>query len=289
MHFTLSYVVRQVAISMSFLVCSKELSMRSARFLNNRRIGTIYLRNSLKEGSNQISLIDAENGLPSTYNWYTCGPTVYDFAHIGHARTYVCCDVIRRILVNVFKVNIRYAMGLTDIDDKIIAKAISRGFTNWNEVNKLTSEYTSLFFNDLDALNVLRPNVLLKVTNHIPDIINYIERIIQNGNAYYVPNSGVYFDVGNFKSNGKLGFEILDNSNDSPWLEEDDEITKRILVKRDRRDFALWKCVSDVDNKNQSEVSSNHNSTNQNLTFNSPWGKGRPGKFHCCSGVFKLL
>ena len=248
---------------------------RIGRYLQAPSVGrrlfcnTIRVRNSLLSGDIKIN-----NDGGETLNWYACGPTVYDVAHIGHARTYICTDIIHRILTKVLNVNVNYVMGLTDIDDKIVNKAIDRGYQNWDDVRVMTDGYAADFFRDLNDMNVTPPNTVLKVTNHISDIIRYVETIISNGYAYVVPDSGVYFDIGRFTQDGytygKLGgVNQHDVDTQSPGIpEEEEEIGQRRMLKRDPRDFALWKCVPAG-----------------SLTFDSPWGAGRPGWHIECSAV----
>lgn len=195
----------------------------------------------------------------SKYNWYACGPTVYDDSHLGHARTYINTDIIRRILTDYFKYEIHFAMGMTDIDDKIIKRAEEKQ-VNWKD---LAREYETKFIRDMDLLGIKRPETILRVTEHIPDIINYITKIQENGAAYQT-ETGVYFNVPTSSSYGKLG--------NIPVGEEDPEadITNLNVLrgKKDPRDFALWKLVDE---------SKPH--------WNSPWGKGRPGWHIECSAM----
>lgn len=111
--------------------------------------------------------------------WYSCGPTVYDSAHLGHARTYVSLDIIRRILVDHFRFDVTYALGVTDVDDKIIARARERGLKRWPEIAVMAGKFEKEFMEDMDDLGVRRPDAVIRVTEHLPDIIAYIERIIE--------------------------------------------------------------------------------------------------------------
>ncbi|XP_066872740.1 probable cysteine--tRNA ligase, mitochondrial isoform X4 [Kogia breviceps] len=124
-------------------------------------------------------------------SWYSCGPTVYDHAHLGHACSYVRFDIIRRILTRVFGCGVIMVMGITDVDDKIITRA--------NEMDvspaSLANLYEEDFKQDMAALKVLPPTVYLRVTENIPHIIAFIERIIANGHAYSTPKGNVYFDL----------------------------------------------------------------------------------------------
>ncbi|KAM7328928.1 hypothetical protein ACRRTK_013020 [Alexandromys fortis] len=124
-------------------------------------------------------------------SWYSCGPTVYDHAHLGHACSYVRFDIIRRILTKVFGCNVIMAMSITDVDDKIIRRA--------NEMNvspaSLASLFEEEFKQDMAALKVLPPTVYLRVTENIPQIIAFIEGIIAHGHAYSTASGSVYFDL----------------------------------------------------------------------------------------------
>lgn len=145
--------------------------------------------------------------------WYSCGPTVYDVAHLGHARTYVATDIIRRILTDYFHEDVQFAMGLTDVDDKIIKKFNEKkneillkynnniNLSNENFLN-LARFYENEFFKDLDDLNVKRPDVLLRVSEHIDEIVKYIEKLLQKGNAY-VAADGIYFDLSSLNNDIK--------------------------------------------------------------------------------------
>lgn len=116
-----------------------------------------------------------------TLKWYSCGPTVYDSAHLGHARTYVSLDIIRRILTDYFRYDITYALGITDVDDKIIARARERGLTAWPDVAGMAAEYEGQFMDDMEELGVRPPDAVTRVTDHVPDIVAYIERIVEVG------------------------------------------------------------------------------------------------------------
>lgn len=213
--------------------------------------------NSLNENNNTTTILQTQ--LKNSYNWYVCGPTVYDNSHLGHARTYINTDIIRRILVSYFKFNIHFAMGMTDIDDKIIKRSIEKKI-NWKE---LAREYERSFINDMDLLGIQRSETILRVTEHIPDIINYIQKIIDNGSAYQT-ETGVYFHVPTSNAFGKLG--------NIPSGEEDPEAEVNnihaLRGKKDPRDFALWKIV---------DISTPH--------WDSPWGPGRPGWHIECSAM----
>lgn len=211
----------------------------------------IRVKNSLSSGSNIISKPSSDKPL----TWYSCGPTVYDNAHLGHARTYICTDIIRRILNDYFKLDVIFAMGVTDIDDKIVKRAEETG-QNWKA---LAQKYESAFLSDMKNLNVREPDALLRVTEHVEDIIEYVRKIHQSGKAYE-SEDGVYFSVSDLGSRyGKLGRSLADE------VATDDLDSAK--VKRDPRDFALWKKTNTLPN------------------WDSPWGKGRPGWHIECSAM----
>jgi cysteinyl-tRNA synthetase len=166
------------------------------KILSSSLSSTIKIKNSLIEtnAANTTISLDRDKSL----TWYSCGPTVYDSAHLGHARTYVCTDIIRRILVNFFGIEVNYALGITDIDDKIIDKATEINSSkpcNFNDIYKLSRNLENEFFLDMDRLNIMRPSVVLRVTEHIDEIIQYISNIIDKGGAYVTKDGSVYFNV----------------------------------------------------------------------------------------------
>ncbi|XP_051466708.1 probable cysteine--tRNA ligase, mitochondrial isoform X2 [Apus apus] len=186
--------------------------------------------------------------------WYSCGPTVYDQAHLGHACSYVRFDIIRRIMTRFFGIEVIMVMGITDIDDKIIKRA--------NEMNispvALARIYEEDFKQDMAALKVLPPTVYMRVTDNIPQIISFIKTIIANGQAYVTSQGNVYFDV---KSWGKR-YGVLTTI----YPDTQDEAVH--TDKRHSKDFALWKAAKP-----------------QELSWTSPWGKGRPGWHIECSTI----
>ncbi|XP_022432463.1 probable cysteine--tRNA ligase, mitochondrial isoform X1 [Delphinapterus leucas] len=212
---------------------------------------TVY--NSLTRRKDPLIVSGAD-----TASWYSCGPTVYDHAHLGHACSYVRFDIIRRILTRVFGCNIIMVMGITDVDDKIIKRA--------NEMNvspaSLASLYEEDFKQDMAALKVLPPTVYLRVTENIPQIIAFIERIIANGHAYSTPKGNVYFDL---QSRGDRYGKLVGVA-PAPVGETDHS------DKRHASDFALWKAAKP-----------------REPSWASPWGDGRPGWHIECSTIASLV
>ncbi|XP_044761847.1 cysteine--tRNA ligase, cytoplasmic [Coccinella septempunctata] len=302
--------------------------------------------------------------------WYSCGPTVYDASHMGHARSYITFDILRRVLTDYFKYDVFFVMNITDIDDKIIKRArqnylfdkyvsenhdlevvlsdsknillnLNSKVESTNDIDKkqmyeklltrLTSAVQNLelsiksgdnaelekakkefiaaskdplsewldsklghtirdnaifnslprhweqeFHNDMDALNVLRPNVLTRVSEYIPEIISYIVKIIDNGMAY-AANGSVYFDVANFDKQEKHHYAKLvpEAYGDTNSLQEGEgDLTSSDVQneKRSPNDFALWK-----------------KSKAGEPSWDSPWGKGRPGWHIECSAMASAI
>lgn len=186
---------------------------------------------------------------------YVCGLTPYDKAHIGHARTYVAFDILKRHLSKKgFKVF--HIQNITDVDDKIIKRCRETGADPKTLTRENHDEALLLF----DRLNITRADVYPKVTEHIPEIIETIKKIIANEHAYET-KTGVYFDVSRFIGYGKLSGQKIDEIKAGSRKEVDES-------KDDPSDFALWK-------KTKGEI----------IEFDSPWGKGRPGWHIECSAM----
>ncbi len=186
---------------------------------------------------------------------YTCGPTVYDYQHIGNFRTMIFSDLLFRTLVaNGYEV--KTVRNITDIDDKIIKGAKAKDLT----IDEFSKEYTKAFFEDLNKLNIMPMDNNPKATEHIGGMIKYIEQLIKNGLAYVEKDGSVYFDISEFVSYGKLSqIEKRDLKTGTRILSDE-------YTKDDVQDFALWKSVE------SSEAG-----------YDSPWGKGRPGWHIECS------
>lgn len=204
--------------------------------------------------------------------WYSCGPTVYDSAHLGHARTYVTTDIIRRILLNKFHYEVNFAMGMTDIDDKILHKAKSAEYyANESVMDKtlrVARLYENEFLQDMDAMNILRPNVILRVTEHINEIIEYLEDIESKGYTYLIED-GLYFDLSAFERKHEYG-KLDSNVSSSRELNENENRNEIVGKdkKRNPRDFVLWKTAKEGE-----------------PNWSSRWGPGRPGWHIECSAM----
>ena len=185
---------------------------------------------------------------------YLCGVTVYDDAHIGHARTIIVFDVLRRFLESQ-KIPVELVQNFTDVDDKIIDRAHQEKIPPL----ELAAKYTKNYFDDFDGLNVKRATRYPKATEHIQDMQNLVSNLIDKKYAYVTKN-GVYFSVSKFSEYGKLSKKKTDDLVSGARVAVDEE-------KNDPIDFALWK-FSDAE-----------------PSWDSPWGKGRPGWHIECSAM----
>jgi cysteinyl-tRNA synthetase len=173
--------------------------------------------------------------------WYTCGPTVYDDSHLGHARNYINTDIVRRIMRDFMGYEINFCMNVTDIDDKIIKKSQEQGI----EFAQLARKYENSFMDDMEKLNVDLPDGIVRVSEYVPEIVAYIDQIIANGYAYE-SNKSVYFDVDSFKkSHQYLKLEPSNAKNIDKMAEllkeGEGALTSDNTDKRSPFDFALWK------------------------------------------------
>ena len=184
---------------------------------------------------------------------YVCGPTVYDDAHLGHARCYITWDVLYRYL-KFLGYDVTYCRNVTDVDDKILKKADAEGVTP--EI--IADRYYKSFSKSMEDLNVLKPDIEPYATKTIGEMISIIKKLIEKGYAYELEGD-VYFNVKKFKDYGKLSHQPIDDLMSGARVEENDK-------KLCPLDFALWK---------KDEVHG----------YNSPWGTGRPGWHIECSAM----
>lgn len=186
-------------------------------------------------------------GDEQSVSMYVCGPTVYDCIHIGNARAIVVFDVLFRLLRKLYP-NVKYVRNITDVDDKINAKAKSQG----KSIAEVTETTTEWFHSDISALNVLPPTIEPRATDHIEDMIGIISRLISLGHAYE-NNGSVFFSTHTYKDHGTLSGRFL-SSDVVARIEENSD-------KKNQDDFVLWKP-----------------SSNNDPGWDSPWGKaGRDG------------
>ncbi len=211
---------------------------------------SIQLFNTLSAGRETFTPGDA-----ARVTMYVCGPTVYNRIHIGNARPIVVFDTLLRLL-KLHYTNVAYARNITDIDDKIIKAAAESG----RDVAEVAAQYTRDFHDDIAKLNVLEPTVEPKATDHIPQMIAMIKRLVENGHAYEAENH-VLFEVSAMRDYGRLSKRNRDDMIAGARVEV-------APYKKDPTDFVLWKP-----------------SSQQQPGWNSPWGRGRPGWHLECSAM----
>ncbi len=197
---------------------------------------------------------------PSRVTMYVCGPTVYNYAHIGNARPPVVFDVLNRLLRRTYGESaVVYARNITDVEDKIIAASLADG----TPIPEITRKYADIYNADTSALNVLPPTIEPWATHHIDGMLKITQQLVKKGYAYVAP-SGVFFDVEQMEDYGKLSGRKL----------EDNEAGARVAVsdeKRNPADFALWKFAKEGEP--------------EDAIWDSPWGRGRPGWHIECSAM----
>ena len=195
----------------------------------------------------------------NTVRFYTCGPTVYNFAHIGNFRAYTFEDILRRVIqFNGMKV--KQVMNLTDVDDKTIRGANAAGIA----LTDYTKTYKDAFFADLQKLNIQPAEVYPAATDHIPEMIALVEKLVEKGVAYKSDDGSVYFAVTKFPGYGKLAHIDFDNQRTGARCAADE------YDKENVGDFALWKAWEESDGP---------------VGWDSPWGRGRPGWHIECSAM----
>ncbi|MBM4175572.1 MAG: cysteine--tRNA ligase [Ignavibacteria bacterium] len=191
--------------------------------------------------------------IPEKISMYMCGPTVYDYFHIGNARSFVMADIINRYF-RYKGFDVKFVMNLTDIDDKIINKAIEEKI----DAKLVAEKYTRAFFEDIEKLKIKPADFYPKATDNFDGIVNLISKLVENGSAYVV-DGDVFFNVENFNGYGKLSGKKLEDLISGARVDVNEQ-------KKNPADFALWK------------------STKPGEPFwESPWGKGRPGWHIECS------
>ena len=177
---------------------------------------------------------------PNQVTWYSCGPTVYDESHMGHARTYVSFDILKRIMTDYFGFNVKLVMNITDIDDKIIRKSLEEKIS----FEELSRRYETEFFDDMRRLNVSLPESITRVSEFVPEIVAFIQKIIENGYAYE-SNGSVYFDVKKYSNEPNHTYAKLEPTsvnNKEKMAEGEGVLTNsETSEKRGEADFALWK------------------------------------------------
>jgi cysteinyl-tRNA synthetase len=213
---------------------------------------TLRLFNTLSGQIDDLVPADGE-----ALRMYACGPTVYDYGHIGNFRTFLQIDVLRRYL-RLTGVKVSHVMNITDVDDKIIRNSTAAGIP----IGEYTPTYVEAFFEDLDALRVERPEQIARATEHIPQMVSLIEKLAQSGAAYKTEDGSWYFRLSAFPEYGKLSKKDLSGIEDGARVDVDE------YEKDSARDFALWKAVKPGE-----------------TSWDTAIGVGRPGWHIECSAM----
>ena len=190
---------------------------------------------------------------------YTCGPTVYDTAHIGNFRTFLFEDFLKRVLV-ARGFEVYHVMNITDVDDKTIQKSMTEG----KPLSEITDYYTDLFKKDLSFLKIIPADVYPEATKHVDAMVQIIEKLIDKKHAYVTKDGSVYFSIKTYKDYGALTRINMDEMRHSERVSSDE------YSLDNPQDFALWKAYKDEDG---------------DASWDSPWGKGRPGWHMECSAM----
>ena len=211
----------------------------------------------------QRAKVDLEPREPGRVAIYVCGPTVYDVPHIGHGRSVVVYDTIRRYL-RWRGFDVQFVSNVTDIEDKLIARAHETGSTE----PELARRFEAVYWEELDRLGVERPDETPHATGYVPDMLDRVAELLDTGHAYVVPDRGVYFDVHSYPGYGALAHQTVEQLLASAGARVDVDEAKRSPV-----DFALWKAAKPGE-----------------PTWESPWGPGRPGwHLECSTMALDLL
>jgi cysteinyl-tRNA synthetase len=213
---------------------------------------TIRLFNTLSGQMDELVPADGK-----TLRMYACGPTIYDYGHIGNFRTFLQVDVLRRFL-KLTGTAVYHVMNITDVDDKIIRNATAAGIP----IGEYTKRYEQAFFEDLDALRVQRPEEIPHATEHIPQMVDLVQRLAKAGAAYQTEDGSWYFRLAAFSDYGKLSKKDLSGMEDGARVDVDE------YEKDSARDFALWKAAKPGE-----------------TSWDTPIGRGRPGWHIECSAM----
>jgi len=213
---------------------------------------TMRLFNTLSGETDELVPVDGKE-----LRMYACGPTVYDYGHIGNFRTFLEIDVLRRFL-KLTGTPLRHVMNITDVDDKIIRNSAAAGVP----IGEYTAKYVNAFFEDLDALRVERPEVIARATETIDRMVELIQKLAEAGAAYRTEDGSWYFRIKSFPEYGKLSKKDLSGMEDGARVDVDE------YEKDSARDFALWKAAKPGE-----------------TSWETPIGRGRPGWHIECSAM----
>ncbi|HVF40490.1 MAG TPA: cysteine--tRNA ligase [Gemmatimonadaceae bacterium] len=196
-----------------------------------------------------------------TVRMYTCGPTVYNPAHVGNFRTFLFEDLLRRTL-RLQGWSVQQVMNLTDVDDKIIKRASERGL----KITEVTEPVVDVFHTDRKFLRIEDAEIYPKATEHIPEMIDLVSRLMERGIAYQAEDGSVYYAIDRFDGYGRL------SRLDTREIKAGARVAQDDYTKENAQDFALWKAAKDEDE-------------NTGAAWDSPWGRGRPGWHLECSAM----
>ena len=214
----------------------------------------LHLYNTLSRSIESFAPLDM-----NLVRFYSCGPTVYDYAHIGNFRAYVCVDMLKRYL-SYKGYDVMHVMNITDVDDKIIKKSLEQHIP----ASKITEFYTQEFFADLEKLSIKKADEYPKATEHIKHMVRIIQQLMENGHAYKSDDGSIYFDVASFPEYGKLSHAKIDSLKAGARVKQD------TYDKENAQDFALWKAYDKDDG---------------DVFWDTELGKGRPGWHIECSAM----
>ena len=213
---------------------------------------TVRLFNTLTGAVDPLVPIDGE-----ALRMYACGPTVYDYGHIGNFRTFLQIDILRRFLL-LTGTRVCHVMNITDVDDKIIRNAAAQNLP----IAEYTARYEQAFFEDLDSLRVERPEIIARATEHIPRMVDLVQKLAASGAAYQTEDGSWYFRLASFPEYGKLSKKDLSGIEDGARVDVDE------YEKDSARDFALWKAAKPGETSWETAI-----------------GRGRPGWHIECSAM----
>lgn len=231
----------------------------------------LKIYNSLTRRKEPFQPIDEKN-----VRMYVCGMTVYDYCHLGHARVMIVFDIVSRWLRHI-GYPLTYVRNITDVDDKIIQRARE----NKESIFELTERFIHAMNEDAKALGVLPPDIEPKATDYIPQMLNIIERLIENGKAYVVDDGSIYYSIKEFPYYGQLSNKRLEDLQTSDRILNKSEIDNQ---KRSELDFILWKPTHITDTTN-----GNNDIKVNDVYWESQYGKGRPGWHIECSAMSESL
>ena len=216
----------------------------------------IHLYNTLSREKEEFVPIDSKE-----VRMYSCGPTVYNFPHIGNYRAYVFADILKRVLT-YNDLNVRHIMNLTDVDDKTIHNSQKEKKT----LKEFTEFYTEEFFKDIKSLNILPPTKFTKATDYVAEMVEIIKKLLDKGLAYKSEDGSIYFDIKKFPDYGKLSGIILEKQKENA----SGRIISDEYDKENAQDFALWKAWDEKDGE---------------VFWDTEFGRGRPGWHIECSAM----